>query len=173
MPVLIFKIKNYTNENVIENMVNYIAASPYIECVGMSGCFLYPGQELPEGISNAFNAVKNVYYKNDGQLIQHIIIGLEDIEKVTENDAAIIATRISDYFFVRGYQTFWGLHYGSGGNESYRHIHLVINTINGVTGLRYAPTYENMGDLKKFLEKLYTEYSWSYYTSESFYKEYE
>ena len=67
MPNIIYKIKNYKNEDAVENLVNYIISSPYYDTCGWKGCFLYPGQNIVEGISNSFHAVKNVYYKNDGK----------------------------------------------------------------------------------------------------------
>lgn len=171
MPNLIFKVDNYKNEGVIKNLVNYIMSSAYYEVYGENGCFLNPNQNVAEGISNSFNAVKNVRYKNNGQLVQHIIIGFGDIESVTEYEACEVAARISNYFFLKGYQTFWGGHFGSDTQKSYRHIHMIVNTINGMTGLRYSATYENMSALKEFMKKQYPNYSWNYYESPSHYQE--
>ena len=73
MPNLIFKVKNYKNEDVVEKLVDYIISSVYLECYGSRGCFIVPGS-ITECVNNSFNAVKNVYYKTDGQLVQHIIV---------------------------------------------------------------------------------------------------
>lgn len=172
MPNLIFKISNYRNEDAIENVVNYIVNSDYIENVGMNGCFLYPGQPLSEGITNSFNAVKNVYYKNDRQLVQHIVVGFDANECIKEYEARVIASQISDYFFQKGFQTFWGVHWGSGDSDSYRHIHMAVNTINGMNGSRFFATFDDRNDLKIRLQSVYPGYTWCHYPSESFYHEY-
>lgn len=171
MPNIIYKVKNYTNEDVIENLVNYIIRSDYCESIGYSGCFLYHNQDYAEGIANSFNAVKNVYYKNDRQLVQHIIIGFGDVKDITEYEVEQIAGMIAAHFFLEGFQSFWGIHFGSDEEKSYRHIHIVVNTINGMTGMRYISSYENMGALKKFLENHYQYIKWQYYQKESFYHE--
>lgn len=170
MPNLIFKIKNYKNEGVVESIVNYVMTSVYIESYGARGCFLLPGENVAECVRNAFQAVKNVYYKTDGQLVQHIIVGFGDMN-ISETAVCAVAGAIADYYFVRGYQVFWGSHFGSDGNDSYRHIHVVLNTVNAMTGEVFWPTYDNMGALKKFLVNLFPEVSWRYVMSESFYYE--
>ena len=169
MPNLIFKVKNYKNEDVVEKLVDYIISSVYLECYGSRGCFIVPGS-ITECVNNSFNAVKNVYYKTDGQLVQHIIVGFGDMD-ITEENACMVASAISDYYFMKGYQTFWGTHWGSENNGSYRHIHIALNTVNAMTGERFFPTYDNMGELKTFLEKIFPGIPWTYITNESFYHE--
>lgn len=41
MSVLVYKITNYQNADVNENIVTYILNSPYLEWFGSSGCFFY------------------------------------------------------------------------------------------------------------------------------------
>ena len=168
MPNLIFKVQNYRNEDVVETIVKYIMSSIYIECYGSRGCFLVSERGVAECVRDAFHAVKNVYYKRDGQLVQHIIVGFGDMD-VSEEQVCIVADAISAYFFSRGYQNFWGSHWGSEGNDSYRHVHMVLNTINGMTGERYFATNDNMGEVKRFLMAAFPGVSWTYGTDESFF----
>lgn len=171
MPIIIFKVKNYRNEDAIENLVNYIIKSQYLEDIGSDGCFFYQNQNVTEGVLHSFNAVKQVYYKCDGQQVQHVIIGLSDIKEITEAEAAMIAREASHYFIMRGYQVFWGVHFSSDRGYNYRHIHMAVNTVNGMTGLRYSATNTNKNDMKTYLKNIYPEYSWSFQESESFYHE--
>lgn len=168
MPNLIFKVKNYRNEDVVETLVNYIMSSVYIECYGSRGCFLISERCIPDCVRDAFHAVKNVYYKEDGQLVQHIIIGFGDMN-VTEEQTCMVADAISSYFFFKGYQNFWGSHWGSRSNDSYRHIHMVLNTINGITGERFFAMNDNMSELKTFLMAAFPGVPWTYRTEESFF----
>lgn len=168
MPNLIFKVKNYRNEEVVETLVDYIMSSVYIECYGSRGCFLIPERCISECVRDAFYAVNNAYYKTDGQLVQHIIVGFGDLN-VAEEQVCIVADAISGYFFAKGYQNFWGSHWGSEGNDSYRHIHMVLNTINGITGERFLATNDNMGELKVFLMSAFPGALWTYQTDESFF----
>ena len=172
MPNIIYKIDNYRNEDVVNKLVQYIISSDYIESVGQNGCFYKPGQSYVDSVPESFNAVKNVCYKNNGQLVQHIIIGFGEAENIGESEAAAMAMIIAGYFYGIGYQTFWGVHWGSKRSDKYRHIHIVVNTVSVVTGLRYTASYENMNELKNYLVRLYPKASWNYYESKSFYQEY-
>jgi hypothetical protein len=162
-------VNNYENEDVIINIVNYIRKSVYCEACGQYGCYLLPGQDIAEGVEMSFNAVKNVYRKTGGQLVQHIIVGFGDMDYISEEDLCYIAANCSLYLYSQGYQVFWGCHYGSDSYNSYRHIHIVINTVNGATGRRYSTSYENMGDLKAFMEKLVPDVPWQYEIKSSYF----
>lgn len=169
MPNLIFKVNNYKNEDAVEKVLNYIANSIYIDAIGTNNCFVYNGQPLAEGVVNSFQAVKNVYYKNDGQMLHHIIIGFEDMDRISGYDVECVAIQISDYFLLKGFQTFWGVHWGSDKRDKYWHIHIAVNTINGMTGERYFATYDDRNELKQYLEGVYPEWPWHHYPSESYY----
>lgn len=171
MPNLIFKTKNYINKEVVESIVNYVMTSAYIDGYGARGCFLLPGGNVAECVRNAFQAVKNAYYKTDGQLVQHIIVGFGDVN-VSETVVCTIGSLIADFYFMKGYQVFWGSHFGSDGNNSYRHIHVILNTVNAMTGEGFCASHSNMWDLKKFLVNAFPELTWQYITSESFYHEF-
>lgn len=171
MPNIIFKVKNYKNNDAVENLVNYITTSPYYDTCGWNGCFLYPGQNIAEGISNSFHAVKNVYYKNNGKMVQHIIIGFSETDCITGPEVSSIAGLISLKFFLRGYQNFWGIHFGSDSNESYWHIHIAVNSVNMMNGCKYVPSYEEQKDLRQFLEMYYPDMRWGSMETESFYHE--
>lgn len=168
MPNLIFKVKNYTNEDVVDTLVDYIMSSVYIECYGTRGCFILPNQNIAQNVKASFHAVKNVYDKANGQLVQHIIVGFGDMD-ISEEEVCIVANAISNYFFFQGYQLFWGSHWGSERSVSYRHIHIALNNVNAMTGERFSASYENMGKLKDFLTKAFPNISWSYVTDESFF----
>ncbi len=168
MPNLIFKVKNYRNVDVVETIVDYIRSSVYIEAYGSRGCFPIPERSVSECVRDAFYAVKNAYYKADGQLVQHIIVGFGDVD-VTESQVCMVADAISDYYFFKGYQNFWGSHWGSENNGLYRHIHMVLNTVNGRTGERFLATNDNMGELKTFLMGVFPGVCWTYGTDESFF----
>lgn len=170
MPNLIFKVGNYNNKDAIERLVNYIMSSAYIERYDSRGCFLIPQWGIIECVRNSFHAVKNVHYKTDGQLVQHIIVGLGDMD-ISEEGTCMIASVISGYYFMNGYQSFWGSHWGSENCDSYRHIHVALNTINAMTGERFFPKYDNMNDLKLFLSHAFPGVPWTYITDGSFYHE--
>lgn len=168
MPNLIFKVKNYVNEDAVEMLVDYILSSIYIECYGTRGCFIYPNQNIAEGVRASFHAAKNVYDKANGQLVQHIIVGFGDMD-ISEGQVCTVANVIADYFFIRGYQVFWGSHWGSERSDSYRHIHIALNNVNAMTGERFCASYDSMGKLKDFLIKVFPGIPWTYVTDESFY----
>jgi len=171
MPNIIFKVKNYKNEDAIENLVRYIITSPYFDICGYKGCFLYPKQDTAEGIANSFRAVKNVHYKNNGQLVQHIIIGFAESDCITGQEVCQIGDLLSCGFYMSGYQNFWGVHFGGDNSDRYWHIHMAVNTVNALTGLRYIPSNENRQKVKVFLERYYPRLRWRDMETESFFHE--
>lgn len=169
MPNLIFKVKNYTNDDVITNIVDYILKSSYLENDGSIGCYLLSGYDVAEMADNAFTAAKNAAGRTGGQLVQHIIVGFGDMERIYESEVCRVANTIANYYGCQGYQVFWGSHYGSDRNDSYRHVHIVLNTINAITGKRFYVTHDNMKALKKFLIQTFPLLYWQYEISESFF----
>jgi len=169
MPNLIFLVDNYKNFDAIRNVTNYIVKSSYLDIYGHVGCYLVPGYEIAELVYNAFTAVKKAVGKEDGQLLQHIVVGFGDLPDIWMYHVNIVAHAIACYFAGQGYQVFWGSHYGSDNHESYPHIHFVVNTINSVTGNRFFVTYDTMNGLKQFLQKNCPDIQWSYESKCSYY----
>lgn len=169
MPNIIFKVNNYENFDAIENLINYIMTSSYIERCGWSGCFVQERGDIAEGVSNSFWAVKNAFYNTAGQLVQHIIIGFDDMEYITESEACRIAYAVSCFYFHQGYQIFWGTHFGSDNTESYRHIHFALNTINAATGERFFAV-RNPESLKEYLSSNFPQMKWKWRIKGSFFQ---
>jgi len=171
MPNLIFLVDNYVNEDAIRYVANYIVKSDYLDTYGNIGCYIMPGYDIAESVHNAFTAVKGAVNKEDGKLVQHIVVGFGDIPNIGMFDVNIIAHAIACYFGGQGYQVFWGSHYGSDNHESYPHIHVEVNTVNIMTGNRLLVTNDTMNGLKRFLEANYPMFCWSYEPKRSFFKE--
>ncbi|GEM_PF-3126570 len=173
MPNIIFKTGNYDNEDVIENLVNYIEKKKYFDSSGSGGCFLLPNINNAEQVKVAFNTVKNACAKNGGRLVHHIVVGFGDLPDISGYTVKNIADWIVLYFLGKGYQTFYGIHFSGDKNDRYWHIHIVLNSVNAITGERYCATYDNMGDLKNALivstAGIYPDMQWIYSTSESFF----
>jgi len=171
MSTVIFFIKNYENEDVVHNLVNYIVSSPYIEYVGQAGCFMNVSRDIAEGISNSFMAVKKALYQTGGQLVQHIILGFDSEDWISENAACIIADTVALYYLKQGFQAFWGVHFGSDHSESYLHIHIALNTVNWMNGTRFKVTFETMGMLKEFLNQKFPDLGWQCKVKSSYFNQ--
>lgn len=171
MPNLIFLVNNYENSSAIDNVVNYIVKSDYLDSTGNVGCYLLPGMDISECVHNAFISTKKVMGKEDGKLVQHIIVGFGDIPNMYIQDVNRFAHAIACYYAGQGYQVFWGSHFGSDHLDSYPHIHIVVNTINTVTGARFVVTNDTMNELKQFLVKICPTFHWSYEAKPSYFKE--
>lgn len=171
MPNIICKVGNYTNKDAIENLINYITGSFYFECWGSTGCYLVSVGDLATQIGFNFRAAQNIHNKTDGRLVQHLIIGFGDLAYTYEKDACTIGNAISFFYGCQGFQCFWGSHFGSDNNDSYRHIHIALNPVNVMTGERFCGGHESMWALKKFLEEHFPMLRWSYEIKGSYYKE--
>lgn len=169
MPNLVFLLGNYQNADVVEKVVNYIIKSPYYEQGGYAGCFIDSTKSISEEISNSFNACKNVHFKNDGKQLQHIVIGFGDLDGISETDACTVANAAAMHFFQNGHQVFWGMHFSSDSQYRYRHIHMVVNTINMATGLRYSESHDNMLEMKNYMKRIFPSLEWRYESKDSCY----
>lgn len=156
MPVIVNKIGEHKNADAVTFLINYMSSSPYAGYAGGRGVVsLWPNQVIHD-----FNFVKALYEKEDHKLISHIIIGTDKKEQILETELSEMAETITDYFFERGFQSFYVTHRGSGENAGYLHLHLAINTINFLNGNRYYETYGNASDIKNILSMKYNEYQW-------------
>lgn len=72
-------------------------------------------------------------------------------------------------FFAERVPNILGRTLGSDKRDKYWHIHMAVNTINGMTGERYFATYDDRNELKQYLEGIYPEWPWHHYPSESYY----
>lgn len=173
MPNFVFKVNNYTNTDAVYNLVNYICSSDYFETSEEYCCFTIPGYNLAESVTAAFNACKIANMQTDGKLVQHIIMGLGDLDGVNEAGVRVLADMVAKYFLQRGYQVFWGSHYSSDNADwAYRHVHFAVNTVNLITGKRLPISDSDLGALCAFMRSYWPQCNWRAERKKSFFVDY-
>lgn len=120
--------EKYMHETSAINLIHYVKKSTsYWGCPTM-----LPGKD--EVLWAQMNYIKRYYGKTDGNLLEHYVLSFdtEGVERdMTESEIQRCANVLSIIF--KDYQPIWAIHF----KETHYHIHLVINTVNSETGLRY------------------------------------
>jgi len=117
--------------------------------------------ENTETVIMGFQTIKALYDKDDRKQVAHIIIGAAEKENMTVEEMLKIAECASEYFYKKGFQNYYVLHFGSDFNPGYLHIHMAVNTVNGYNGKRLYENYSSSYDLKGSLALQFNEYPWS------------
>ena len=111
--------------------------------------------------------------QTDGKLVQHIIMGLGDLDGVNEAGVRVLADMVAKYFLQRGYQVFWGSHYSSDNADwAYRHVHFAVNTVNIITGKRLPISDSDLGALCAFMRSYWPQCNWRAERKKSFFVDY-
>ena len=121
---------NYINPYSVSNLIYYIL-NP---CKVLSFCYGGIGVSLTcqEEIVRQFIDVKKAYGKRDGRQLRHIVISFYSKE-VSAEQIFSIAYDICNYYGKR-YQTVFAVHK----NTLKLHMHIVVNTVSYVDGLKYS-----------------------------------
>lgn len=114
--------------------------------VGSSACFSEHG--IDDWIS-----VKKAYHKTDGKQGEHITISLTPDRKNVSNEEYLkVAEEVAENIFS-GYNCIYAVHIDS----TYRHIHLLFNSVSYVDGKRFHSSKSDLADkrlaVNRILEK--------------------
>lgn len=117
--------KNYLSDTDVITLLNYIINNSY----SFEAPFHFTGS--PENLWDQMKFYKKYYLKTDGNLIRHFVFTCDTsrYEKhVTTSTLYSIGLWISDLF--KEYQPIFGVHK----NTNHWHLHIVVNTVNIITG---------------------------------------
>lgn len=132
--------EKYTNEISAINLIHYIKkGTGYWNCPTM-----LPGRD--EVLWAQMNYIKRYYGKTDGNQLEHYVLSF-DTEGVERNITVAKIQGCCNILSVifKDYQPIWAIHF----KETHYHIHLVINTVNSETGLKYHKGPKEFNDLLK------------------------
>lgn len=156
MPVIINKLGAYQNEDAVVRLSYYMTQSPYYRYCngrGVIGCF-------PEDVIRSFQFVKGMYGKEDGRQAAHFIIGAKGKEMLIFTELIEIGEATVDYFYRKGFQSFYVIHSGSDDDKNYQHIHLEVNTISYLDGNRLYESFDITSDFRKTMERVFPQMRW-------------
>lgn len=141
MSNLIYKNKQYLNEDALENIVAYALRTDKDDLNNPIQRIAWGGQGIitrtPQSAIDGFNAVKKIYQKTDGNLLHHIIITFRtrhNHKPVTNYEIIQIMSNVGFQLLKDGFQNMYFVH----NEQDSIHAHLVINSINFMTGKRIA-----------------------------------
>lgn len=132
MPVLKIKNGSYSNEDALENLIQYIQ-----RCGHTGG--------LAVDIENAaehMQSVKELWHKTEGRQARHFILSFSENEYLDVYDAMNYGYLISQYYAAR-FQIMFAVHT----DTEHTHLHFVMNTVSYVDGRKYS---EGRGDYVRF-----------------------
>lgn len=127
----------FRNNNVDAYMMNYICniqktygniAARNVMC------------SSPLEMAMQFQTVRDLFHKNSGRLLRHIVISFKPYEAGIE-DAMTIAYVCASFF--RGYQVVYAVH----SSTIHLHIHFLVNTVSFVDGHKYSGGYADLRGL--------------------------
>lgn len=146
--VIVKKIeKPKAKEDYIINAFKYVACKK--ECVDVHGFNVNPHNPLDAYNSMIF--VKNFYGKTSDDPLVHIVVSFD---KTVADDiiACTHAMNIAVYF-REFFQVFWGVHKKER-EDSFYHVHYVINTISYKNGQRFNANSDNMKQFCRYVSEI-------------------
>lgn len=155
----------YKNPDAIEKVIRYITRTRWYENrrhelikIGGAGFDVNAPVDV---IIYQFLVVQNTFNINSrgGRRLIHEVYSFNDEEfKALNCDFALvdlIARDISAYFFNKGFQILYGIHY----EETKRcHIHIMVSSINFLTGKKFVAKSEAFNIRKKYFDEIYKYY---------------
>ena len=111
--------------------------------VGASACLSEHG--IDDWIS-----VKKAYYKNNGKQGEHITISLTPDRKSVRNEVYLkVAQEVAENIF-KDYNCIYAVHIDS----TYRHIHLLLNSVSYVDGKRFHSSKSDLAETRLAVNKI-------------------
>lgn len=128
--VILVKNDHYPCKRDIKNLINYIAG----KTEGKEEVKYCGGKGVPKNLDEVVNsmiAVQKYFRKTEKRRIYHWIISFPEYVKDV-NCIKIIAENMADIFF-ENYQVYYGIHE----DTDNLHIHLAVNAVSYVDGLKW------------------------------------
>lgn len=147
--------ENYKNKRDVFNVINYVINPDREDLMGR-GLIGFPDNQSIENIQNAVWKNKLYHKKTTGRNIRHMIISLsdEEMQYFSVEDLRDLGYYVGTEIY-NGFMTVFGIHYPNGGNL---HIHLVLDTVDFFTGLKFQESPQQLKKhsemIKKFLGSL-------------------
>ncbi len=139
---------SYENISSIYNLVHYVLTDKRQNCPVR----FYGGYNVDVfRAADQMLSVKEYYHKTDKRLMRHIIVSFED--DILPNDAYILGWQIAAYYADR-FQIVFGVHE----NTDNVHIHLALNTVSFVDGLKYYGERSDLVAFKHYVNYVYDSY---------------
>lgn len=119
--------KKYHDDQAVEDVMKYILREDKVRegCVG--GFAVNPSLA-----ANQFEMIAEVYGKNYGVRLRHMILSFSPSEEIDLHDTKNIAYQVASYY-GNDYQIVWACHT----DARCLNVHMVMNTVSYQTGMKY------------------------------------
>ncbi len=140
-------IKFINNKVSLEKTLNYICKEEKTDKKLISGkdC-------IPENAYEEMMTVKKMYQKLTGREKIHFVQSFSPTDKLTYEQAHEIGLRMAEYF--KGFQVVVATHI----DKQHIHNHIVLNTVNFETGLKFHQSKNDLQKIKDLSNKICKEY---------------
>lgn len=140
--------QKYHDENATEDVLKYIMREDKVEN-GYVGGFAVN----PTSAADQFEMIAQVYGKNYGVRLRHMILSFSPEEKIDAYDAKNIAYQVASYY-GNDYQIVWACHT----DARCLNVHMVMNTVSYQTGKKYDGSKADYYDLKNHINEVLRPY---------------
>ena len=140
-------IKFINNKVSLKKALNYICKEEKTDKKLISGkdC-------IPENAYEEMMTVKKMYQKLTGREKIHFVQSFSPTDKLTYEQAHEIGLRMAEYF--KGFQVVVATHI----DKQHIHNHIVLNTVNFETGLKFHQSKNDLQKIKDLSNKICKEY---------------
>lgn len=140
-------IKFINNKVSLKKTLNYICKEEKTDKKLISGkdC-------IPEMAYEEMMTVKKMYKKLTGREKIHFVQSFSPNDKLTYEQAHEIGVKMAEYF--KGFQVVVATHI----DREHIHNHIVLNTVNFETGLKFHQSKQNLQKIKELSNKICKEY---------------
>lgn len=137
----------------INNKVSLKKTLDYISKEEKTDKKLISGKDcIPETAYEEMMTVKNMYKKLTGREKIHFVQSFSPTDKLTYEQAHEIGRKMAEYF--KGFQVVVATHK----DRNHIHNHILINTVNFETGLKFHQSKQDLQKIKEFSNTLCKEY---------------
>lgn len=119
--------KKYHDEQAIEDVMKYILREDKVQDGCMGGFAVNPTMA-----EDQFEMIAEVYGKNFGVRLRHMILSFSPSDEIDLHDAKNIAYQVASYY-GNNYQIVWACHI----DARCLNIHMVMNTVSYQNGMKY------------------------------------
>lgn len=149
---------SYYSLSDLENVVNY--------CVNSNNCIEWEAFGV-NGLNsklaaNSMLQTKKRLKKTDGKQLYHFVLSIYRRKyyrnEVREINASLIMNDVGNFIFEQGFQSLGALHK----DKNNIHIHFVVNSVSGFTGLKLNNYYALLNCIYKLLKEDYRFCDWEY-----------
>lgn len=134
-------IKFINSKTRFETLINYVTKKSKVYAVEGKDC-------LADSASEEMISVKKAFQKEGGRESIHIIQSFSPSDNITPEIVHELSMKLAEYF--KNHQVLVATHIDKG----HLHSHLVVNSVNFETGVKYQQSKQEMEQIKEYSRKI-------------------